>query len=383
MLGATGLKAAAKRTAFGDVSNTVGATRPYKDDSSIPAKDGIEITEKSIQLQQDNKSAALLRPAQRPLSVSGLKGLLNSVTHPNSREVLVKHVPVATAPTSQPANTRKVLTKRNTTVFKDSALPPVEEAGTTTRKENISVASTALVRQPLIPLMQTTQQPQILNVQKHVSIESSKHLGVDDTKEERQHDPPTLTGSDGLPALRSDGVYIDDNGEVQVYQELPLAQDEQEKLDTAVNNAKILEQGSEDICQRKLLDQEIDKASCAVDRSSIVHHHNPPLAESEEYWEDEDEENYDEEGYVTARSYRSRGENTTGGATTMGFPKVTQKVRKELAAAKQLVEATRTEEEIEDEWNDSSMVAEYGDEIFQYMRDLEVGKASRKSGLSY
>jgi hypothetical protein len=96
------------------------------------------------------------------------------------------------------------------------------------------------------------------------------------------------------------------------------------------------------------------------------------VSEPEEYWEDEEEEIYDEQGYTTAHSYRSRGDNTTGGATTVLFPKVTKKVEREIAAAKELVERSRTQDEIDDEQWDTSMVAEYGDEIFAYMRELEV-----------
>jgi len=47
----------------------------------------------------------------------------------------------------------------------------------------------------------------------------------------------------------------------------------------------------------------------------------------------------------------------------------------ELANAKAFVEATRTPEDVEDEEYDTSMVAEYGDEIFAYMKDLEVRMA--------
>lgn len=47
-------------------------------------------------------------------------------------------------------------------------------------------------------------------------------------------------------------------------------------------------------------------------------------------------------------------------------------MKKEIAAATELVESSRTQEEIEDEAWDTSMVAEYGDEIFAYMRELEV-----------
>ena len=97
------------------------------------------------------------------------------------------------------------------------------------------------------------------------------------------------------------------------------------------------------------------------------------ILETEQYWEEEDEdEAYDEEGYVTARSYRSRSENTTGGATVVLFPQYNQKIRQEISTAQSLVEATRSADDIEDESFDTSMVAEYGDEIFQYMRDLEI-----------
>jgi hypothetical protein len=55
--------------------------------------------------------------------------------------------------------------------------------------------------------------------------------------------------------------------------------------------------------------------------------------------------------------------------STAVFPKVTDTVRKELALAKDIVENLLTAEDIEDElWN----VAEYENEIFQYMRELEV-----------
>ena len=101
----------------------------------------------------------------------------------------------------------------------------------------------------------------------------------------------------------------------------------------------------------------------------------PPMAaEVEECWEEEDDEDeiYDEQGYTTAHSYRSRGDNTTGGVTTVLFPKITNKSKKELADAQVLVESCRTAEDIEDELYDVSMVAEYNEDIFEYMRELEV-----------
>jgi G2/mitotic-specific cyclin 3/4 len=89
---------------------------------------------------------------------------------------------------------------------------------------------------------------------------------------------------------------------------------------------------------------------------------------------DEDEDHgYDDKGYTTAHSYPSHGDNTTGGVTTVMFPpKVTKKGQAEIEAAMQIVESRRTAEEIQEDAWDISMVAEYGEEIFQYMREQEV-----------
>ena len=91
----------------------------------------------------------------------------------------------------------------------------------------------------------------------------------------------------------------------------------------------------------------------------------------EEYWDEDEEEYYDADGYTTARSLRSRGDNTTGGVTLVLAPRVTAKSKRELEAAKQFVESNKTQEDIEDEQWDTSMVAEYGEEIFEYMHSLE------------
>ncbi|RMZ00430.1 hypothetical protein D0860_07990 [Hortaea werneckii] len=87
----------------------------------------------------------------------------------------------------------------------------------------------------------------------------------------------------------------------------------------------------------------------------------------------EGEEYYYEDSchsYVTPESFNMVSE-PTGGVTEVLEPKVTDKTLKELEAARCFVEATRTPEDIEDEEWDMSMVAQYGDEIFSYMRNLE------------
>ncbi|KAI1423029.1 cyclin-like protein [Xylaria sp. FL1777] len=88
--------------------------------------------------------------------------------------------------------------------------------------------------------------------------------------------------------------------------------------------------------------------------------------------DDEDDHYYDDKGYTTAHSYRSHGDNTTGGVTTVMLPpKITKKGQVEIEAAKQIVASRRTAEEIQEDAWDISMVAEYGDDIFRYMKELE------------
>jgi G2/mitotic-specific cyclin 3/4 len=95
---------------------------------------------------------------------------------------------------------------------------------------------------------------------------------------------------------------------------------------------------------------------------------------AEQYYDIDEEEYLCEDGYTTSRSFGLRGDST-GGLTTVLAPRYTDKVQKELDDARVFVEATRTPEDIEDEQWDTSMVAEYGDEIFSYMREMEIRMA--------
>lgn len=88
----------------------------------------------------------------------------------------------------------------------------------------------------------------------------------------------------------------------------------------------------------------------------------------------DEEEYYYDDGYTTGRSFGLRGEST-GGITTILAPIVTDKSQEELAAARIFVGNTRSAEDIEDEHWDTSMVSEYGEDIFGYMRELEVRMA--------
>lgn len=82
--------------------------------------------------------------------------------------------------------------------------------------------------------------------------------------------------------------------------------------------------------------------------------------------EEDQEGEEDDDDFTTARS-KPAGDNTTGVTAQLLCPRYTAGDRKEL------IEAGKDFKEIcEDDVWDITMVAEYGDEIFEYMRKLEV-----------
>ncbi|KAG9194108.1 hypothetical protein G6011_04143 [Alternaria panax] len=297
-----GIKAAAaKRTVFGDVSNTT--RQPVsKDDTQVTGKKkGLEVLKETsaVTVKEISKPGALARPAQRPLA--GVTTKANaSVETSEVASAVPKHV---TVNANQPAaETRKVLTKKSSTaVFKEPRPEPLSD---TTTLINVPA------RQPL-----PTQPSSFPNVDR-ASAQSQQAATIPEEEEKTE----SKNGAD----------------------------DRYEYLDALEEQARVLEQErNEELAKINGLDQE-------------------------EYWdEEEDEEYYDADGYTTARSLRSRGDNTTGGVTLVLAPRITTKTKRELEAAKVFVEANRSAEDVEDEQWDTSMVAEYGEEIFEYMHSLE------------
>ena len=376
MLGGGGIKAAAKRTAFGDVSNTFSGARPSKDDSTIPTKSGLPVAGKPTQAMQEKRSAAFLRPAQRPLSVSSLKGLLTGVAVLAASDSTTRQTGAEVGTTGQVANTRKVLTKRTATIFRDPSLDTVNEVAIEAASQHIIVSSIPAPSQaasrPIPSLPPSTQEVPI---------------SKDPVKESRRPSPETIpvevseapvdtsvvsSETGNVEASKSDGIYPDKEGVLRSYQvPIPNIQEVERPVATKPANQT---QPAPTKSEAHVMAAAKPAAPLLVSQPIVSQYPQPTPSEPEEYWDEEEDDNYDEEGYVTARSYRSRGESTTGGATTVLFPHANQKVKRELAAAKEIVEATRTAEEIEDECYDTSMVAEYGDEIFDYMKQLEVCK---------
>ncbi|KAL8754026.1 MAG: hypothetical protein Q9184_005246 [Pyrenodesmia sp. 2 TL-2023] len=365
-----GLKAAAKRTAFGDLSNAVNVSRPSKDDSAILTKANVIVSEKPVAvLPIEKKPIALLRPAQRPLSVSGLKSLLNNVSgiHPQAS---VKQVPIEAQQPVQPvqqANTKKLATKKSTAVFKDAAVSHPDPP-----KTDIEISKPAPlppVHRELLPSQQLREAKLPEGPQPNSQRLQDSIIG-DHQLAHAPEQPLNLVSSSEAAPFRSDGIYIDNHGDVQHY---VFSEDSEDIENQVLEPSKAGFPPAQSIDPKLVAEvdqylrtqEENDKPDIATQQKLS------PVLEPEEYWDEEDG-HYEEEGYVTARSFKSRGDNTTNGVTTVVFPKVNQKIKKELAIAKELVETSKTPEEIDDETWDTSMVAEYGDEIFGYMRDLEI-----------
>ncbi|RDL32001.1 Cyclin-like protein [Venustampulla echinocandica] len=339
-----GLKAAAKRTAFGDVSNTAKSLS-IRDDTALACQSLKADIVKPLALPE--KPVARVRPAQRPLGAAPLKGPLDIQPSAPHQSALVP-ASKAPLPDSQPQSlylpaTKRTQSKNSTTIYKDDSA----ENDVQSRSASISIAdhpsvSTAPIRQTLEPRHHKSQ-PQLKTEQPVLRRTQSKY----------QEKPSDILES----IIPADPIYEDAREE--------QGMTSNEAYETYL---RMVEQRAEE--------EPVKPASkCtddAVDRLQRQLPAAPQISEPEEYWEDEDEEIYDEQGYATAHSYKSRGDNTTGGATTVLFPKVTNKSKKEIAVAKEIVESARTIEEIEDEAWDTSMVAEYGDEIFAYMRELEM-----------
>lgn len=354
----------AKRTAFGDVSNVVAAKRASKDDSNV-----LNTKKENHSLQE--KKSTFLRPAQRPLSVSGLKNFLIG----NSADTVAK-VPLNDhAKPSHPSHSKKTLTKKSTTIFKDTSLETVledqvsEKCSDSTPTDGITQPS-----QSTQNTLAVTQLPHKLLLPPPISSDV-----VDPVKLE------IPARSDiSLPGI--DGVKIDAPGiwsEADTYTVPPATLTQQRQIDVDHEQDPVITQNYIDalpILQEDTVDPvkvSAPQQPHAYVPSSLGGLYDPqPMYDRQElepYLEEEYDDVYEEEGYVTARSFRSRGEDTTGGATMIFCPPAndTRAIR-ELEAARLVVETSRTMEDYEDENLDTSMVAEYGEEIFEYMRQQEL-----------
>jgi len=330
-----GIKAAAaKRAPFADTSNT--SRLLVKDDMQILGKAKENIILKDPAAFTSTKdfarpTALNNRPAQRPLGNITNKNNTANASDPLT-SVPLKNVALDLHSTSAP----KALLKKPTTVFREQHSDPLPE----------TIAVHVPTRQPLKPAVEPAQNT---NQHAHKSLVQEPAAPLLPSVKPVQRKP--LEQAESLTRIKEESVasvhletgYTGAHVEVKV--------EKRERVDALEEQARLLEQQHND---------------------EFAKSHALALVDQEEYWdEDEEEEFFDADGYTTARSLRSRGDNTTGGVTLVLAPRVTAKSKRELEAAAQWVEANRSPEDVEDELWDTSMVAEYGEEIYEYMHTLE------------
>ena len=334
MLG--GLNAAAKRTAFADVSNTA---KNQTVGSQINTKKGPKSENITNGLANGAGKDGFRRPAQRPLKPLAI--VENSQKPAPARESTVRYDTEQTSAAGAGPKKSAVM------VYKDSVrvLDQVEGHPQET-KRSASAASVQAVRH-------YKSQPQ-LKPQPPVLRRTQSRLG--DVSSERQQEALVSMG-ELTDALYEDALeHIDPNEEN--YENASKANGAALPIAPVVSHSH---------------------PAVTVDPAALYPEERQPAtsatltSEPEEYWDEEEEEEvYDEQGYTTAHSIRFRGDLTTGGVTTLPYPKVTVKTLRELEAARDYVEATRLPYDQAEDARDLSMAAEYQDEIFQYMREMEV-----------
>lgn len=346
----------------------------------IAINKGEGLTEKVATLKADQKTIPLLRPAQRPISVTAktlADNVLTTFVVGPPKQPLVEIQ--TTLPANQVTHTRKVLTKKSTAAFKDNAGAPKTEHPVSDLPSSFSSTAPA---PPVHRDLQTLRSQDLEDPE--TKLRRTRSKAALNAPPKNSVAEPLIVGipSEEPASVRSDGVYIDNHGEVRLYQFTDDLDPPRKPSIPALEDGLAL---PPEVAPRPYY-YDAKKHSGVEPRPLDVQGMPPPLdqkqqlvplSEPEEYWdEEEDDENYVEDGYVTARSYRSRGENTTSGATTVLFPKANLKTRKELANATALMDTAKAAGELDDETWDTTMVAEYGDEIFQYMRELEVNSCS-------
>ncbi|KAH6611069.1 g2 mitotic-specific cyclin-4 [Trichoderma cornu-damae] len=359
---AAGFKGPAKRAAFGDVTN-VSKVLGGRGEEAKGAKKAVMVSTNHASASFLNKENAvkaskdsLSRPAQRPIALAS--------NRPKTTTTEAR----AEAPQKKPTS---IATKESAYKI-DIDIPQHHgnKSSAVTQKKHPS-SLTAPEVHALQPRHHKSQ-PQLRQQQPTLRRTQSKVEKVD-----RASNRASLPAVDiqpiVMPALIEDFLTDDDS-----YLD-PLGFPPEEASHSGVNHddnyAEVLSK-LPNISEEPTIDVATYKEGLAAS-----------LSEAEDYWDDEDndddeddeddddddDDEYDDQdqAYTTAHSTRSR-DMTLGNATTILAPRVTSRVQRELEEARIEVEQTMTPEEIDEEMWDVSMVAEYGDEIFEYLRELEI-----------
>lgn len=286
-----GLKAAARRQAFTDVSNKVSLSK-----AAVGKENAKGLALQTKDSLRPAKTSAISKPAQRS---AGLKNTAASAT------IAQQAMP------PQQAGPRRVA--RKTAVYEDKKPSPKRRSP---KKPSPKVSRDAVTKRgdSSLPTTRTA------GVRAQAPLRSLGRI-----KHESKEDEPVYSDQQ---------THFFDDDFVDYEDEAALEEEEDEDATDA----------EEDV----------------VDNKSRF---NADVETVSEYDVDLSE---DDDDFTTAHS--RAGDNTTSVTTQILIPKWTAKARQEITK----LNAEFADLHDEDEEADISMVAEYGDEIFEYMRELEV-----------
>lgn len=339
-----GFRGPAKRAAFGDVTNMSRPSAGTRDDGKVGLKAQPSLVSVlgpiGENLNKENASYgkdSLARPAQRPAALGNkIKPLSDSHSIPPLKSAF--NAPRALA--QQDHNAASNVPHSRSIKEEQHPLPAIPQSTTTAR-------STMQPRHYKSQPQLKPQQPPLRRTQSKFleKIDHDSSLDIPEEPELEELLVPALEQASGHTVYFDTGPYhIDSESQPQAHEVEPMP---------LATNAP----------------------AAAEARPSTGHSYKessyPALSEPEE-WDEEEDEEYDDQdqAYTTAHSFRSRDYNTVG-ATTVLAPRVTARIQRELDEARIEVEESSIAEDFEDEAWDVSMVAEYGDEIFEYLRELE------------
>lgn len=300
--------------------------------------------ENVLNVSGKGETLALARPAQR-LSVLGAKS--KNVIDNRSRDRVKKaDRPLIRTQSSQ----NQGLDNASLPYQANSAAQPIEHI--VPQPAPVHESSTSLHPQP----RHHKSQPQLKQQQPTLRRTQSRHLERAEVPYERASVLHTESDLHGAPLLEDPAEEPDVDLEYFDPPEVPLSADDFEEAE--INEPEFVEMPS------RL--PEISEEP-AFQPHNFKDGPTTGLSEPEEDWDGEDYDYDDQDqAFTTAHSVRSRD------MTTIIQPQATARVERELEEARQEVLATLTYEDIEEEEWDISMVKEYSEEIFVYMRELEV-----------
>jgi G2/mitotic-specific cyclin 3/4 len=367
-----------RRTAFADISNK-GKPSNVSDDLSFKPKVSLLETKPLRPVQRDPlasignqqpqplqhgdsnaiKAKSLLRPAQRPLTAATQKALPAEPVNSNV-VATYSYLPDFNHELAQP---RRTIVKRHTTIFRETA---------STVPSNPLILSELKPLTSAAPLQPLSTLPSA--VEPRVTLSTTTVASQLSTLQ-----PVQPLSQNGLPALPHITPSVETLSTAPMLQ--PIQQNQISEPAPAIERPTVLQNVAEPELFLPALESQIPEPVSIIDFEEPIPKQptvdaaslKQAVVDIEEYWDEDEEEFFDAEGCITARSIRSAGgDNTTGGVSVVLNPRTNLRVERELAAAKAWVEENVTSEDIEDEAWDTTMVAEYGDEIFAYIRELEV-----------